>query len=166
MDPSTFRLLYTPDATTPGYHALEQARQRIAFARPLLKRAVQRSEMLRKQLLREVELSMLGLALPNRKEGILLLRKIGSDEVAGWVYSFGIQTHARYLHSAMRLTACGLYTYSLLNTLDRVRDDCKHRVGWAGLPITTWLGEAKTPMPVFSALKPLAVIRLTIELMR
>jgi hypothetical protein len=123
-------------------------------------------EMLRKQLIREVELSLVGLALPNRDEGVLLLRKAGSDQVAGWVYSSGIQPNARYLHSAMRLTPCGLYTYSLLNTLDRIHDDCKRRVGWAGLPITTWLGEAKTPMPVFSALKPLAVIRLTIELMR
>lgn len=166
LDPTAFRLLYTPDTTTPGYQAIEQARERIAFARPLLKRAMQRSEMLRKQLIREVELSLVGLALPNRKEGVLLLRKTGSDQVAGWVYSSGIQTNARYLHSAIRLTPCGLYTYSLLNTLDRIRDDCKRRVGWAGLPITTWLAEAKTPMPVFSALKPLAMMRLTIELMR
>ena len=83
LDPNTFRLLYTPDTTTPGYHAIEQARQRIAFARPLLKHAVQRSEMLRKQLIDNVELSTVGLTLPNRKEGVLLLRKTGSDEVAG-----------------------------------------------------------------------------------
>jgi len=26
LDPTAFRLLYTPDTTTPGYHAIEQAR--------------------------------------------------------------------------------------------------------------------------------------------
>lgn len=123
-------------------------------------------EMLRKQLMREVELSLVGLVLPNRDEGVLLLRKAGSDQVAGWVYRLGIQTHVRYPHSALRLIPCGLYTYSLVHKLDQIREECKRKAGWNGLPMNTWLAEATTPMPVFSTLKPLAVMRLTMELMR
>ena len=166
IDPTTFRLMYTPDTATPGYQAVEQARKRIAFARPLLKRAVQRSELLRKQAMEAVELSPLGLVLPNRNEGILLLKMAGSDRISGWVYRYGIQTHARFPHSAMRLTPCGLYTYSVACTLDRIREQCKLQAGWQGLPMNTWLAEAQTPMPVFSTLKPLAMMRLSLEFVR
>ena len=164
IDPSTLRLMRIPDQHVAGYAAIEQARSRIGFARPLLKRAMQRSERLRRDWLNEIELSLIGLELPNRREGILLLRAQGSDTISGWVYRCGIQRHPKYPYSALQLTPCGLYEYSISNTLVAIRDNCKKIAGWEGLPVNTWMAEAKTPMPVFSTLKPLAVMRLSDEL--
>jgi hypothetical protein len=165
IDLTTLRVLRVPDAQTPGFSALEQARNRLAFARPLLKRAMQRSEQLRLEWMQEIALSPVGLRLPNPMEGVLLLKIRQSYEISGWLYRYGIQTDSKYAYTSIQLKPAGLYRYSLRNTLNAIRDHCKQQAGWEGLPVNTWLAEAQTPMPVFHTLKPLAVMKLSSELL-
>jgi hypothetical protein len=130
IDLTNLRVLRVPDAQTPGFSALEQARNRLAFARPLLKRVMQRSEQLRKEWMQEIAFSQVGPQLPNPVKGVLLLKIQQSDEISGWLYRCGIQTDPKYAYSSIQFKPAGLYRYSLLNTLNAIRDHRKQQAGW------------------------------------
>lgn len=49
-------------------------------------------------------------------------------------------------------------------TLGPIRRQSERQAGWEGLPMNTGLAEAQKPSPVFSTLKPLAMLRLSPEL--
>lgn len=148
-----------------GDAELDEMLNRLRFARPLLKKAMQQSLKLRDEWLSAVDFGVWGLHLPNRMEGLLLTVIRPASELWAWQYHTSVQTRPRYPYTAIRTRLLGKYDITLGNGIDRIRRDCLSRCGWEQSVVSTFMAETDHPIPVVYTLKPLAVMRLADEIL-
>lgn len=148
-----------------GDAELDEMLNRLYFARPLLKKAMQHSRKLRDEWLSALDFGVWGLHLPNQMEGLLLTVIRPASELWAWQYHTSVQTRPRYPYTAIRTRLIGKYDITLGNGIDRIRRDCLARCGWEQSVVSTYVAETDRLIPVVYTLKPLAVMRLADEIL-
>lgn len=145
--------------------AIEHLAERIEFAAPLLKKALQQSRNLEKQWLKDIQFGVWGLHMPNLREGLLFTVIRPVSELWAWQFQTSVQAKARYPWSAIRTRLIGKYSITLSNGLDNIRRECLSHCGWTGSVVSTFVAETDRPLPVVYTLKPLAVMKLADEVL-
>ncbi|MBL7812762.1 MAG: hypothetical protein JNL57_11110 [Bacteroidetes bacterium] len=159
LDAETMTLSYrllNPAADAEMQTLLDRA----AFARPRLKKALQRSKRLKEELMADLQFGAFGLHVLNNREGLLLTVLNPVSELWAWQYQTSVQTKLRYDYSCIRTRLLGKYRISLSNPMESIRKECLEKCGWQKSVVSTYVAESKTLMPVVAALKPLAVMKL------
>ncbi len=152
---------YLPHA---GAEALETVQNRLQFAAPILKKACQYSENLRESVDEKVEFEPLGLLVPNKNEGFLMIQSYNLNEVWCWNYHCSVQANARAGYSTLRTRFAGKFAVSLSQGLHTVKNICATNAGLKGQLFSTWVLTAKQSWPMLHTLKPMGVLRLANEL--
>lgn len=156
--------LLRDESGVPGFSGIDVVRERLDFSLPVLKKVCQYSQSVRNEIRDSLNLDVLGLYVPNRNEGLLLLQVSSSPIVWVWQYQCSVQKNPVYPYSAIRTNLLGDYKLSLSCSLDFVKRESLKKVGMAGAVVSTWVVTSEVSLPVFSTLKPLAVQLLATEL--
>lgn len=142
-----------------GRETLLKLKERIHLARPLVKKACRNSEALRKEHMEGLVLEPIGIWVQNTREGVLLLRNTGSQEVWSWKFSSGIQKN-KFTHTSIDTRLLGRFVLSLSHTIHDVKKQSLKLAGFEHAVVSSWYGESSVTLPVFQTLKPLGLFRL------
>lgn len=136
-----------------------QIKERLAMARPLLRKICKRSNDQRLELQHALIFEPVGLISSYPEEGMLLLTNRGSHKVWSWHYRFGIQRN-RFSHTAVHTRFVGAVDWSYARNLHQVKSECMEQAGLKNTLVNVWYGESAPSVPVFTTLKQVAVFRL------
>lgn len=137
----------------------EIIQSRLELASAHFKNAWERSDSQRLDIQKDMIFEPIGIITSHTGEGLLLLKAPLISRIWSWYYQVGIQKNA-FRHSAVNMKFIGAYEWTLSNGLTEIKKQSLHQSGLKTALVNTWYAESKTPAPVFTALKQIAVLRM------